>query len=97
MSKYLFYTGFIILAILNRPPEKWYRPWNDVKGVKMGYTIEHVIAEVCYQLLRREFTKESLNLIIFQKIKTVMSMAKIDNVSSILAGYYYMRFKNLSL
>ena len=98
MTKYLFDTGFLVPAILNELPEKWYRPWKEVRsGIKTGYTIEPVIAEVYYQLLKRGFTKDNARNIIFQKIKTTLAIIDIDNNISISAGYYYMRFRDLKL
>ncbi len=97
MTAYLFDTGYLFLVILGNLPEKWYRSWNEVKrNTRKGYTIEPVIAELCYQLLRRGYNKSKVQDEIF-RIKSSVILMRIDDNISISAGQYNMRFRSLGL
>jgi len=96
---YLFDTGFITLCLTNNLPEKWKRPWNDIRrGLGTSYILEPVISESYYQLLRKGISKDQVeNLIVRLKGVKGVNVIDIDNKIAFLSGYYRWRFKMLSL
>ena len=99
VHKYSFDTGFITLALTDSLPEKWARPWNEVRKRRGEcYIIEPVIMESYYQLMMKNgMDKESAKELIM-KIKSLKSLniPVLDDNDSFRAGLYHIRFNNLS-
>lgn len=96
VHKYSFDTGFLTLALTDSLPEKWARPWNEVrKQGKVCYIIEPVIMETYYQLMAKKGIDKENAKDIIMKIKSLESIniPVLDNNVSFRAGLYHMRFK----
>ena len=94
-SKYIFDTGFLILALIEDLPEKWKLPWREVKlGRKLCYIIEPVLMETAYQLMRRGFNKDKTKDIII-KLKSLKSVkiVKLDDNDAMESAILHTRFK----
>lgn len=97
MARYLLDTGFAVLALTDNLPEKWTRPWSEIrKGLKDGLVIEPVIAEIYFQLLRKGVDREKARALII-KMKGLVQVMNIDDETAISAGHNRIRFGELSL
>jgi predicted nucleic acid-binding protein len=85
VHKYSFDTGFLTLALTDNLPEKWVRPWNEVrKRGRKGYIIEPVIMETYYQLMMKKgMDKESARDLVMQmkSLESINIPALNDNDS----------------
>ena len=99
VHKYSLDTGFLTSALTDSLPEKWVRPWNEVrKRGRECYIIEPVIMETYYQLMMKKgMDKESAKEHIM-KIKSLKSLniPVLEDNDSFRAGLYHIRFNNLS-
>jgi predicted nucleic acid-binding protein len=98
VHKYSFDTGFLTLALTDNLPEKWVRPWNEVrKRGRKGYIIEPVIMETYYQLMMKKgMDKESARDLVMQmKSLESINIPALNDNDSFRAGLYHKRF-NLS-
>jgi hypothetical protein len=98
-SNYFFDTGFLTLAIINKLEGKWIRPWKEVrKQRKSGYTIEPILAETYYQLMKNGMNKEAAkNRIIQIKAINSLKVTELDDNDSFKAGYYRSKLKDFKL
>jgi len=96
--KYLFDTGFLILALTDSLPEKWSRPWNEmIKQERLCYIIEPVVMETYYQLMTKKGMDRESAKDLIMKIKSLPSVQipHLDDNDSFRAALYHVRF-NLS-
>ena len=97
MNRYLFDTGFLTLALSKNLPEKWSKPWSEIKTKqRVGYVIEPIIAETYYQLMNKGIDKNKANDFIMQ-IKSIVNILHLKDAHSFEAGICHKRFKALSL
>ena len=100
-SKYLFDTGFITLALTDCLPERWIRPWNEIrKQQKVGHIIEPVIAETYYQLMMKKGRdNEGAKKSIIEQVKSLrnVTILSLEDNDSFLAGLYRIKFKKFGL
>lgn len=95
VHKYSFDTGFLTLALTDSLPEKWARPWNEVrKQGRVCYIIEPVIMETYYQLMMKKGMDKENAKDIIMKIKSLESIniPVLDDNDSFRAGLYHIRF-----
>ena len=98
VHKYSLDTGFLTSALTDSLPEKWVRPWNDVrKRGRECYIIEPVIMETYYQLMMKKGVDKESAKDLIMKIKSLESIniPVLDDNDSFRAGLYHIRF-NLS-
>lgn len=97
--KYFFDTGFLTLALNGKLPEKWHRPWNEIKEhIKKAYITEPVIAEIYYKLMTASNkTKETAKNMIME-LKSIGSIEiwDLEDNDSFKAGLFNRRFNDLS-
>lgn len=94
--KYLLDTGFITLTLTDKLPEKWRRPWQEIKTFpqKIACIIEPIFAEAYQQLLKKEgINKQSAKKYIM-KIKPIIFILPIDNNDSFRAAQYRIKYES---
>jgi len=99
VHKYSFDTGFLTLALTDSLPEKWTRPWNEVrKEGRACYIIEPVFMETYYQLMMKKgMDKENAkaNIMRIKSLKSI-NIPVLDDNDSFRAALFHIRFDNLS-
>jgi predicted nucleic acid-binding protein len=96
VHKYALDTGFLTSALTDSLPEKWVRPWNEVrKRGRKCYIIEPVIMETYYQLMMKKGMDKEGAKDHIMKIKSLKSLniPVLDDNDSFRAGLYHIRFK----
>lgn len=98
-SEYLFDTGFLTLALTDCLPERWIRPWNEIREQqKVGYIIEPVIAETYYQLMvKNGIDKKSAKNYIIEQVKSCVTISGLDDNDCFLASLYRIKFRKFGL
>ena len=95
MKKYLFDTNTISLWIDNSLPEKWIRPWKEIK---MGYSnlllFEQLISETYYKNIPKHGKKYCKDKILWLKGLPNKNIHIIDNKDAFNAGDIKIQYKD---
>jgi len=98
MKKYLFDTNSISLTFDNTLPEKWLRPWKEVKAGTGGLVLfEPLISETYYKNIPKHGKKTSKDNIYWLKSLPKTKIHQLDDNDAINAGDVKIQYKQFGL
>ena len=98
MKRYLFDTNSISLTFDNDLPEKWIRPWKEVKaGIGSLVLFEPLISETYYKNIPRHGKKISKDNIYFLKSLPKAKVHQLDDNDALNAGDIKIQYKQYGL
>ena len=93
MRKYLFDTNAISLAYDDALPEKWARPWREVRvGMRSLLLFEPLVSEIYYKNIPKYGKKTSRDKIFWLKSLPHTQIYLIDDNDAINAGNIKVRY-----